>query len=422
MPSTPGTSRLLLAAAWIGTALVAYSIGSLHSPAPDPAPTSGSGAPGTTVGSDKPDSATHDRTDGERPLDGARGTAGRTQAEILGQQPLGDYLKRILTLEDDIKRTSAFLEVLETLHTPEQIREALEAVAKSGRGWGRGASSREFAMLLQKWTTLDARGAATYALQSSSREERFMAMSNVLRNWTRQDPTAALAWAQTHGTAAPAEGDSSRDSSDGNFAVAMVVAQLARTDVEQALRIAAGEGDSRAASRLGDNLTEELFRQRGAEAARDAILALPESRLREAMLGEYADRTAKTDPPGAARWAAALPEGPGRSRAFAEAIAGWAERDAAAAGNYLNGVPPSTGTDAARERFAREISGKDPVGALSWAGTITGERERQDTTENVVRSWVRRDAENARAWVQQSNFSEETKQRLLTPANSRGRN
>jgi hypothetical protein len=418
MNSSPAKQRLLLAAGWIGTAFIAYSIGSFHSP---PSAPMAATAASETNGASGFDPSVLGLAS-ERPLDGAHGSSTRTLSEVLGTQPLNEYLKRILTLEDDIKRTSAFLEVLETLKTPEQIREALEAVAKSGRGWGRGVSSREFSMLLQKWTGLDPKGAAEYAVKANGRDERFVAMSNVLRTWTRQDPNSALAWAQANGVHASNDPNTQqRAEGDGNYAVAMVVSQLARTDVDLALRVASADGDSRSATRLADTLANELYRQHGEEAARTAIMAMPESKLRDAMIGEHADRLADTDSPGAAQWASTLPNGPGRSRALAEAIDEWANDDPSAAGNFLNNLPPSADSDAARERFARNVLDKDPVGALSWANTITDTRERQETTERLVRSWVRRDAETAKNWVMQGPFSDETKQRLLTP-DTRGRN
>jgi hypothetical protein len=365
--------------------------------------------------------AEHDAEAADRSWEGRQGAASRTLEEIVGQQPLGDYLKRVLALEDDIKRTGAFMELLETIQTPEQIREALDAVAKSGRGWGRGVSSREYAMLLQKWTSMDPTAAAAYALNAGGREERYMAMSHVLRTWTRLDSHAALAWAQANGTTVSSDPGRQRDEAEGNIAVAMVASQLARTDLDLALRAAASDPDSRTTARLGDNLAEELFKQRGEEAARQTILAMPESRLRDAMIGEHADRLAKTDGLAAAKFATSLPPGRAYSAALSEAIAGWAEQKPAEAGAFLNTVPLSKESDPARERYAREIVSKDPLGAISWAGTITDPRQRESATENVVRSWVRRDSAAATPWVMQSAFSAETKQRLLAP-DTRGRN
>lgn len=405
------SSRLLLAAAWIGTAIVAYSIGSLRSPSPTPPAPVASGD-GSTASAQPIAAAYHDAAALERPFDGGHGASTRTLPEITGQQPLGDYLKRILSLEDDIKRTSAFMEVLETLTTPEQIREALDAVAKSGRGWGRGPASREYAMLLQKWTAMEPNAAADYAIKAGSREERYMAMSNVLRTWTRLDSHAALAWARAN---------PQRDESDGNIALAMVASQLTRTNLDLALSAAASDPDSRNMSRLGDNLAEELFKQRGEESARNAILAMPEGRLRDAMIGEHADRIARTDGLAAARFATSLPPGRAYGLALSEAIGEWAEKHPVEAGAFLNTIPPSKDSDAARERFAREISGKDPLAAIPWAETITDPRQRQQATENIIRSWVRRDSPAATSWVMQSAFSEETKQRLLAP-DQRGRN
>lgn len=417
--------RILIAAAWIGTAFAAYSIGSFRS-TPDPsiasAPSSGKTSPSAAFGAAP--SAGGDALGG-RPFEAGHNASGRTLSEIVNGQSLEDYLKRVLSLDDEIKRTSAFLELLETLNTPEDLQLALAAVAQSGRGSGRGMSSREYSMLLQKWTTLDPRGAAEYATKVESRDGRYLSMSKVLRTWTGMDATTALAWAQSNGIE-PTDDPALRERriAEGNYAVSMVVAQLSHTDIHRAVEVAGADGNTRASTRLADDLAGELFKQLGEEAARDAILAMPGSKLRDSMIGEHADRLAKTDSPGAARWAATLPSGGGRSRALAEAIAEWADDDAAAAGNFLNGLPPSSDSDAARERFARNVFDQDPVGALSWAASITDAGDRQQTSERLVRSWIRKDAGSAKNWVQQSTLPDEVKQRYLAPgaADVRGRN
>lgn len=424
MNLTPSQQRLLIATAWVGTAFAAYSVGSLHS---TPAAADGKTtlpAAGTAAAIGGGTGPERMLGGGGRPFEEAHDAGGRSLNEIVNGQPLEEYLQRVLALEDEIKRASAFLELLGALNTPEDIQMALDTIGKSGRGWGRGASSREYSMLLQKWTLVDPRGAAEYASKIPNRDGRAQAMNNVLRTWTRQDTSTALAWAQANGVpAGNTPEEKQRAAAEGNYAVAMVVNQLAATNLDLALSVAAADGDTRASTRLADDLANELYKQRGEQGAREGILAMPQSKLRDAMIGEHADQLAKIDSPGAAQWAATLPFGGGRSRALAEAIAEWAENDPGAAGTFLNTLPPSSDSDAARERFARNVFDKDPMGALSWAATITDPGDRQQTSERLVRSWIRRDAESARLWVQQSPFPEEIKQRMLAPpSNHRGRN
>ncbi len=421
MNSSPSSQRFLLIGAWIGTAVLAYSLGNLGTPSAPPVQSDEAGAPSSRPVASSNGYSAAEPAAGERPSDGGHGLTGTSLESIIGTQPLGDYLKRILTLDDDIKRTTAFMQVLETLKTPEEIQAALDAVAKSGRGWGRGVASREFSMLLQKWTTIDPKGAAEFAVKSTGREERYMATSAVLKTWMRTDLEGALGWARTNGV--PPAGDPNteqRGEGDGNYAVAMITAQIARTDANRALALASEDGNSRANTRLTDTLVEELFKQQGEPFARDAILAMPQSKLRDSMIGEHADRMAKTDGLGAAQFAVSLPSGNARSRALSEAIAGWADDDPVAAGNFLNTLPPSTDSDGARERFARQVLTKDPVGALSWAGTISNPQDRQETTEKLIQSWLKRDGETAKTWVLQSPLTEETKQRLLAPDSRNG--
>jgi hypothetical protein len=317
-----------------------------------------------------------------------------------------DWLKRLIKQDDEIVRTTAFLRLLAVLETPEDLRQALEIVAPRGDrpGW-RGFGMREAPMLLQKWTQLDAKGAAAY-IESRNPQERMFASSVVLSTWARINPDEALAYAQANGQSA--------NEQDGNWSMAMVVSQLAKNDVDRALQVATTQDTSRARGRMMDSVLSELVTQRGEDGARSTVMSLPPSAFRDNLTAQLAGRLADKDGFGTAQWVMnSLPAGDVRGKALAETVNRWADDDPVAAGNFLSRLPASPETDPARERYAFEVSRADPEGALAWANTISAQEQRTKAVENLVRAWMRRDKAAAEKWVASSQLPEQVRNQLL---------
>ncbi len=408
MRSSPVNPRtLLIAGAWLASIAITYSLGRLESPAPGVAAVGAAAAPsGLQAGGDS-------ETGKVRPIDPSisfssvrSGGARETVESVTGGEPMEDWLLRLLNQDDEIVRTTAFLRLLEALDKPEDIQKALEVIAKNGnRDRWRGGAMREATMLLQKWTQMDPKGAADFA-NGRNGAERWMASSIVLGTWTRSNPDEALAYAQANGA--------SQNPDDGNWGVAAVVSQLAKTDVDRALQVAATEGQGRARGQMMNAVLSELLSQRGTNGAKNTILSLPEGAFRDNMLPQLAERLADDDGAGTAQWVMnSLPAGDVRSRALAEVINEWADNDAVAAGNYLSRLPPSPETDAARERYAGEVLRRDPEGALAWASTISTEAQRNRTIGNLVRAWMRRDRPAAERWLGTAQIPDQTRNQLL---------
>ena len=191
MSVPPEICRWLLAAGWIGTLFAAYSVARLTQDAP--------ARRMHAVGSAK---AVH-RTlpDGRADASTINAAAAPASSEaelsvisITGGMPLEQWLGRLVKEPDEILRVSTFLRLLETLETPEEIKQALEIVLASSE---RGNNRLELSMLLQKWTQQDPKGALAFA-QARQGGDRGLAMSAVLRTWTRANPEDALAWAQAN--------------------------------------------------------------------------------------------------------------------------------------------------------------------------------------------------------------------------------
>ncbi len=405
---------------WLTTAVIAYSVGSMSAPQPKNAAATGGGGVSNASGAASGAGSGSALGAGIGSLFGKKSGAATT-AEITGGMPMGEYLKQLLAQEDEATRMTGFLRLLETLNSPADIEEALKVISDNGeRGRGPMRVSREYGLLLERYTKLDAKAAAAYASDPKrSNEERWIGTGTVLKTWTRLDPEAAIAWAEANGNP-PTDGNNQRGP-DGNWAVASVVGQLARTNIDRAMEVAASQDVSRSRGRMMDTLINELLAQREETGARDALLALPAGTFRDGILAQLAGRLADKDGPGTAQWVLALPPGDGRTKALTQVIGQWTRDDAAAVGKFMNNFPLGAESDPLRETYATSVVRTDPPGALAWAGTITTPETRDRTIQNIVNDWKRRDQTAALAWVAAASLDDNFKATLSAPGGGGGR-
>ena len=387
---------ILIASAWLITAAAAFSLGRVSSVSRVIERVREAAAP-SSAGTGPASTTAQKTTEDDLSLAGWFGAHGTGLAEVTNGRSLEDHVKHLLKQDDEALRMLGFLRLLEALNNPDDIKTALDVIGKDGRGF----RMTEQAMLLQKWAKLAPADAATYA--NSQRDwAKFNGLNAVLKTWVKANPEDAIAWAEKNG--APQGNDAQQNGrgpgEDGNWAVATLIGTLSKTSLERAMDIAANQPYSRARGRMADTLVNELIAQRGETAAREAVMAITDEQFRAGMARELAQRMASKDPQGTAAWANGLPAGETRERAMAEAISEWAQKDAVAAGQYLQQLGPSPEFDRARQDYAQRVVRNDPEGAIAWAQSITDEQRRNDTTRDVLRSWVQRDAPAAQAWAQ----------------------
>ena len=412
MKTSSSLRRYITPVAWLSTAALTFCLGRLTSfveaPAENPAAqarTSGGGASAsggsTSGGGGSVDFTKH--TDG----------SGLTLKELTNGQSIGDWLQRLLKQEDEIARMSGFMRLLESLQTSEELEQALNVVLANNGGRSR---SGEYSMLLQKWAQVDPKLAMGFLEKQKDPGAKFGGYRSVLTTWTRNNPQEAIAWAEANGT--PAEGTPGAD--QGNFAMAGIVSQLAKTDVDWALRLAESQPASMARGRMIDSLADQLVSQKGDVAAREAAMNIADESLRGGMVSRMASQLAQSDPAAAANWVQSMPAGDTRNKAMASIIGPWADKDPAAAAAFLTTIPLSPESDDSRARLAQTIGRKDPESALPWAGSITDPKARMSTTADIIQGWMRRDPEPAKQYIAASSYSDETKAQLLAPQ-QRGR-
>ncbi len=422
MKSPNSRLSLVVGLGWFATAAIAFCVGRIG--APNPGNQQASHIAEHTSGSDRGEAGLPSGPD----VIGTKGqfTMGEgdgplTVARITNGQPLEKWIKNLMEQQDSLVRMNGLVRLLDAVRNPEDLKIVLGAINLRGdRGFGRGARFTEYSMVLEKFAQLDPKEAIGY-VNSKGREEKWIGTSAVMQTWARTDPSGAIAWAQANGK----EKDEPQGGPGGGppgftmSPLSIVLSQLARTDLDRTISVAATETFDRR-SRTLDTIATELISQRGLEGARSALDGMATGSLRDGLAMQLAGKFAEKDAPSAASWALALPEGDAKSRALADTIGEWAKKDAGAAGAFMTKLPATPEADRSRESYASAVAQKDPQGALAWAGAITDKDRQQRAVENVVRTWVKQDAPAAKAWIAQSSLPDEVKTRIQAPSRGGG--
>jgi hypothetical protein len=418
MKSAPNKRRWIIPAAWLATAAAAFSIGRMSSwleePVVVPGTGAGSGAGGGSAGSDSTGAAGNrvgsvQMANGEmRPL--------LTVGEVTGGQPLEDWLKKLMAQDDDIYRMQNFVKLFDALNSPEDIKAALKVISASGRGGGGGRGGMrftEYSMLLQKLTQMDAKGAIAFANEGNG-GERWMATGTVLRTWTKSEPEAALAWAKENGVQPNAENDGDRrGGGNDNWALASVVTQLAKTNLDKALQEAMSGELGRTAGRTAEALVGETVDQRGIDAAMKIAEGLPEGEFQNDFVRQVADRLGNADPEKGTIWANNLPSGPLKAQALGSVLDQWMDKDPAKAFNYVKPLPVSPDYDRARIEVAQGSARNNPDNAIAMISGISDPQSQTRTTYRIAGDIYRQNQAAGQDFVMKSPLPEENKSQFL---------
>jgi hypothetical protein len=297
--------------------------------------------------------------------------------------------------------------------------------------------------ILQSWASVDPANAAKY-YADNPREFAMMGMMGggrgpmggqggaaiIASEWARQDPAAALAWANTLTT-------------EKSQALSAVVGEVAKNDPKKAAEMLAGMsgGDLRDAyQRVATAYGSSDFNE-----AQAWIRTLPADQQANALAAAIEGLSNK-DPQAAARQLALLQDGDAKNRVLAEVVGDWARIDpSAAAGLVKSQNDPDAQRDAMRQLMPTWVA-QDPAAALQhaysyepgpvrdsalqsyvWsnqsaapselmrvAESIGDDRDRSRSVGMAATRWMREEPEQARAYVEQSStLTDEAKQRIL---------
>ncbi|HJM65416.1 MAG: hypothetical protein CMP31_04535 [Roseibacillus sp.] len=166
-----------------------------------------------------------------------------------------------------------------------------------------------------------------------------------------------------------------------------------------------------------DRVADQFAREDPAAAA-DWVESHADKDYAERAVREVAEELGRENPEEAVRWLADLPEA-NQSRAIYQSMERWTREDPVEAGNFLREMEPSASRDTAVRSYANEIDGSDPQMAAEWAGSIANDEIRTETLNGVAHSWIRKDPEEARAWLPNSGLSAERQSQIIRDADRR---
>jgi hypothetical protein len=310
-------------------------------------------------------------------------------------------MKAIFAMEDPLERMEAYLAFIKGIQGDDQIAVAMDAM--TSENYNNRERGREFSMLVTRWAKESPEAALTWTQKHNDWRAQWGA-GTVLSLYARSNPDAALAWAEAHPP---------KNKEEGNWHLASVISGLSKDNLDRASLLAQNMDRSEARGRAMETVLDNFFKQRGPDAARDAVMALADGPYKNGIMGRLAERLADTDPASAAKWATTLPESETKPRIVTEVIDEWAEKNPSDAANWLNGMGNGPAMDEPRERFAWKVHETDPEAAIAWATTINDENRRNQTSFRLVREWMEREPDNARAWVSTSQLPADMKERLL---------
>ncbi len=242
----------------------------------------------------------------------------------------------------------------------------------------------------QGWAQQAPRETMAWALQLAQPDEQAHAVRQVLGEWMRSEPEAAVAQVlslpehlRNEAARGVIEGVAQKDPADARRIAELLPAGSGR---EQALGIVAvtwAGRDPGAAADFARNLSGETAEDAWPKIARTWV-----------QRGETS---------AAAQWVVQLPEGAARGGAARNVIDRWAKAEPAAAAQWLEQLSPGPTRDAAAGAFATQVRETDPAGAMEWAATIGNLPQREATVRQVLETWRKKDSVAARAWLEKTN-------------------
>jgi RNA polymerase sigma factor (sigma-70 family) len=345
----------------------------------------------------------------------------RAMLEFADTVPIGDIASVIEELRNSTPEwdpdAKMLMRVLLTRWASENPDAALASLKTMDIKKGEEAST-----LLSGLAAADPQRAAAWLTDPENPLVDFPFMGQILagsigKEWVRQDPAAALAWAEKL-----------PDTQRGGALVG-VLGTLAGTDPARAASLATqlDEGGTRrhvigdiaqawaksspteamawARSLPGEDGTtamlkslESWSRNEPAAAAShlDQLAAEPYSGEALRLVTESWVRQAPND---AATWLANRAEGDAKNTAMGTVMWNWTKQNPEAASTWLADQASGPARDAGVRGLALATFDNDPAAALSWAANISDQTSRAESIKVGMNEWLKRDNTAARTWA-----------------------
>jgi hypothetical protein len=297
--------------------------------------------------------------------------------------------------------------------------------------------------ILHSWASTDPANAAKY-YATNPREFAMMGMmgggrgpmgrqggaSIIASEWARQDPTAALAWANSLTT----EKSQAMSAVVGEVAktdpakAASMLSTMSGTDLGDAYRSVAtqyGASDFSAAQawirtlsadQQADVLASAIggLSNKNPEAAAQQLALMQDGTAKNRVVGEVIGDWARVNPAAAAELLKKQTDEGAQRDGMRQLMSAWVGQNPAAALQYANSYETGPVRDSALQSYVWTNQTGAPSDLVKVAETISDEGDRNRTIGMAAARWMREDETAAKAYIQQSNsLSDGAKQRIL---------
>jgi len=383
----------------------------------------------------------------QRTVTGEQSIGGSTPSELGAEATLATEVGEVLTayFEGNEMTLADVLAGIDSL-SPSETRDFLnEAFALPTSDPSR---ARLITALLSQLASTNPQEAYGLTASIGSLRDSERAKVAILEVWAKDDPVAAMAWAELALADEPNHLYSSqmralyRGYATLNPQAAFLAAQTlpASSRDEQRIRnqmmaevieTQARDGQIEQAKlaielisdpETKENMTRELvsewakFDPTSAATYIESLGDSASTRLKTSLVGEWAE----SDPAAAAAWLSGLDvEDPAVSRAASEVIREWTRYDLTASAEWLNGLPASPELDRAVASYTFRAAQEDPASAMTWAESVSSDWVRDRLMKSVAATWKSEDPAAFEQYVESSELTDEQKEALRT-AEGRG--
>lgn len=383
-----------------------------------------------TTPSTKSERGTTAGTRGGTALSGESGASSRSNGRReslakLDKDQIQDRMRQLIQGADAQDRTRAWLDFIDGLQ-PGQFEQVVTDFRAMGMTEER---MTEYAMLLSAWAKNDPIAALDFAEKNTGNA---FARQTILSTWAASDLEGALSWAKSHFEGGPDQ---------ANPWMVGVIRGIASTDPVRATQLMQEMPRSNERGQALSALIPTLLAQ-GPEAAKAWAEGITDESLRDGALRELAPRLAEKDPRTAAEWLAktnspsanrtiddvmstwmksnqteaiahyeSIPSGELRTNALRGVVNSLAFSDPQQAATFLNNHRGDA-DDGVYQQFVWHAVGNQPELAVNQIANIQDERNRERTYGRVLGMWMQRDPNAAQKWMSTANLPANVVQRL----------
>ena len=297
-------------------------------------------------------------------------------------------VKEILADPDPLNRVQRLMSYVNGL-SPKEMPEALVALQESAPQWD-PHMKMAVGLLLTRWATADSDAAFAHVEKMKNKDQARDATFSILRALASQDPQKALEWMSGRGK------DMSKNDWMGHALAGTIASEWVRQDPDAALAWANSLPKNQRQGALGGAL-ETIAASDPVEAAK-RLLDLDSGEAREKAAGNIANLWAKRAPQEAMEWAMTL-EGDDRESAMSRALGGWASVEPEEAASFINEIPAEERTDSQVREVGRRWASQEPSKAAQWLTDQPESRGRTDAVGYAMWHWTNEDPGGAADWI-----------------------